>query len=325
MFRVRGLSCGLRIAGCRLRFRLPAGSGSVARMGEHRLEGGFDGGATSVEGTVRRVAGPWSASVQKLLAHLRDRGFDGAPLPLGVDEFGRDVVSYMPGETVGSCRPWPAWTHSDEALVQAAGWLRRFHEAISDFEPGVDAVWREGGIWRPGLIIGHNDAAPYNAVWGDVGLVGFVDWDMTGPLALESDVAWMAFSWVPLHARDVVEAEGFTHFGDRRRRLELFLGQYGGDLTADGLLEVLRRRLRENIDAMRETARSGDPTYQRMLDHGVDLGLVRAIEGLDEVKLRRAVNGERPGRPVSDRRLGTSCQTPGTTRSNDCRGQIAVK
>jgi len=252
-------------------------------MDERRLEGGFDGGATVVDGTVRRVAGPWAPSVRKVLAHLLDRGFDGAPRPLGADELGRDVVSYLPGETVGSCRPWPAWTHSDEALAQVAGWLRRFHEAVLGFDPGIEAVWREGGIWRPGLVIGHNDAAPYNAVWDDDGLVGLVDWDMCGPLARESDLAWVAFSWVPLHARDVVEAQGFIHFSDRRRRLELFPREYGSNLTADGLLEVLRRRLRENIDAMRVTARSGDVTYQRMLEHGVDRRLVLALEGLDEV------------------------------------------
>jgi hypothetical protein len=105
-----------------------------------------------------------------------------------------------------------------------------------DFDPGIEAVRREGGIWCPGLVIGHNDAAPYNGDWNDDRLVGFVDWDMSGPLAPKSDLAWVAFSWVPLHARDVVEAEGFTHFSDRRRRLELFLREYGGDLTADGLL-----------------------------------------------------------------------------------------
>ena len=110
-----------------------------------------------------------------------------------------------------------------------------------------------------------------------------MNWDRSGPLARESDLAWVAFSWVPLHARNVVEAEGFTHFSDRRRRLELFLAEYGGDLTADGLLKVLRRKLRDNIDAMRVTARSGDVTYQRMLEHGVDLRLVRALEELDDV------------------------------------------
>jgi len=268
-------------------------------MTELRLEGGFDGGATLVDGTVRRVAGPWSGSVRRLLTHLRDRGFDGAPRPLGLDDQGREVVTYLRGESVGSQRPWPGWTHSDEALVQVAGWLRRFHQAVRDFDPGPDAVWREGGTWRPGLVIGHNDSAPYNAVWGDHGLVGFVDWDMSGPVARESDLAWMAFSWVPLHARAVVEPEGFTDFGGRRRRLELFLTEYGaveggtedqrrgggaGDnLTPDGLLEILRLTLPEKIEAIRASAQAGDATYQRMLDHGSDLLLVRALEGLDEV------------------------------------------
>jgi hypothetical protein len=265
-------------------------------MSELRLLGGFDGGATLVDGTVRRVAGPWSVSVHRLLAHLRDRGFDAAPLPLGLDEQGREVVTYLPGESVGGQRPWPDWTHSDEALVQVARWLRRFHETVLDFDPGPDAVWREGGTWRRGQVIGHNDAAPYNAVWGDDGLVGFVDWDMSGPVARESDVAWMAFSWVPLHAREVVEAEGFTDFADRRRRLELFLTEYGagecgaegegraagevGNLTPDGL----RLRLPEKVEAIREAARAGDATYQQLLDHGSDLLLVQALEGLDEIE-----------------------------------------
>ena len=93
----------------------------------------------------------------------------------------------------------------------------------------------------------------------------------------------MAFSWVPLHACDVVEAEGFSQFDDRRRRLELFLREYGSALTADELLEILRRRILEINDAMRMTASSGDVTYQRMLDLGLDLRLLRAREGLDEI------------------------------------------
>jgi hypothetical protein len=34
--------------------------------------------------------------------------------------------------------------------------------------------------WRPGLIVGHNDAASYNAAWADDRLVGFFDWDCAG-------------------------------------------------------------------------------------------------------------------------------------------------
>ena len=111
---------------------------------------------------------------------------------------------------------------------------------------------------------------------------------MSGPVARDSDLAWTAFSWVPLHARVVVESEGFTDFGARRRRLELFLADYapggkGCNLSPDGLLEVLRLRLPEKVEAIRAAAHAGDATYQQLLDHGSDLLLVRALEGLDEI------------------------------------------
>lgn len=109
--------------------------------------------------------------------------------------------------------------HSDDALTQVATWLRGFHSAVASFQPPTDAVWREGGRWELGLIIGHNDAAPYNAAWADGKLVGFFDWDFAAPVTQEWDLAFAAFAWVPLHARHVVREEGFTAFSDRPRRL----------------------------------------------------------------------------------------------------------
>ena len=54
----------------------------------------------------------------------------------------------------------------------------RFVPGFADlppFVPADDAVWFAGQSWAPGRIIGHHDAAPYNAVWDSKGLVGFVD------------------------------------------------------------------------------------------------------------------------------------------------------
>jgi hypothetical protein len=190
------------------------------------LEGGNAGGAVRVGDTVRRAAGPWTPSVHSLLQHLDHVGFTQAPKALGVDDQGREMLSFLPGHTLGARRPWPAWVHSDGALVQVAHWLRRYHAAVADFVPSADAIWREGGQWEPGLVIGQNDAAPYNAAWDDQGqLVGFFDWDFAAPISREWDLAFTAFAWVPLHARHVVEVEGFTDFGDRARRLRLFLAE----------------------------------------------------------------------------------------------------
>lgn len=248
-------------------------------MGD-RLEGGFDGGASLVGGVVRRTAGAWTSSVHALLAHLEAVGFDGAPRPLGVDADGREMVSFLPGLTVGNARPWPAWTHSESALVDVARWLRRYHMAVADFVPPADAPWREGESWQPGMIIAHNDAAPYNAVWNTGGLVGFVDWDMAGPVRIELDVAWVAFSWTPLHAPHVVAAEGFTDLASRLPRLELFLGEYGWQRTTSDILDLIAQRLTLQLQLMTQAAGSGDPTYQRMLTAGRHLDLQVALDSL---------------------------------------------
>ncbi len=53
--------------------------------------------------TVRRPAGPWTESVHHLLRSLRQRGFDLAPEPLGIDAAGREILSYIHGRVQG----WP--------------------------------------------------------------------------------------------------------------------------------------------------------------------------------------------------------------------------
>ncbi|TFC58019.1 MULTISPECIES: phosphotransferase [unclassified Cryobacterium] len=248
-----------------------------------KLAGGFDGGAHLVDGAIRRIPGPWTPAVNALLQHLASTGFVGAPRSLGSDAQGRDVLSYLDGSTVGNLRPWPRWTHSDGALLDVGDWLRRYHSAVADFVPPAGSRWREGRAWKPGLIIGHNDAAPYNAVWNAHGLVGFVDWDMAGPTTSAEDLAWVVFSWVPLHARQLVVDEGFTAFGERRARLESILRVYGWGGTTDDVLELIRRRVQTQRDIIRSVASSGDETYRRMLAHGVDLTLQSALGELDTV------------------------------------------
>ncbi len=251
---------------------------------DERLAGGFDGGASLVDGVVRRTAGSWTPAVHALLAHLETAGFPGAPRALGVDAEGREMVSFLPGETVGNALPWPAWTHSSAALGDVARWLRRYHLAVADFEPPEDARWREGEAWQPGMIVAHNDAAPYNAVWNSDGLLGFVDWDMAGPVRLELDVAWVAFSWTPLHAPHVVAAEGFTDLDSRLPRLSLFLREYGWQGTTTDILDLIAERLTLQRTLITSKAAAGDPTYQRMLAVGRDQDLTTALNQLTTLR-----------------------------------------
>ncbi|WP_340540057.1 phosphotransferase [Nocardioides sp. GXZ039] len=231
-----------------------------------RLEGGRDLGAYLVDSTVRRVARPHTPTVHNLLRHLAEVGFAGAPRVIGYDALGREELTYLPGETVGAEFPWPAWVHGDHALLEVARWLRDYHRAVATFEPRPGSVWREGGVWRPGLIVAHGDPGPYNAVWnGD--LVGFIDWDNAAPVARADDLAWTAFSWVPLHSPALARKEGFREPTRRRERLKMFLDAYGGHDLND-VLDRLDRLLVERVLAMGQQAAAGDAAYRRLLDDG---------------------------------------------------------
>jgi Ser/Thr protein kinase RdoA (MazF antagonist) len=249
---------------------------------EERLDGGRAGGAVRVGDTVRRAAGPWTPAVHALLSHLAGRKFAGSPRPLGTDGQGREVLTFLGGQTVGSSLPWPGWVHADATLAQVARWLRRYHDAVADFVPPAGAVWRMGGQWRPGLIIGHNDTAPYNAVWRDGRLAGFFDWDMAGPVTPAQDMAFAAFSWVPLHARRVAVREGFTEFGRRPQRLRRFLDEYGWTGSAAGFLDVMRARMRAHAATIRRLAAAGDPLFTLMVERGNVASLETALAELEQ-------------------------------------------
>lgn len=254
-------------------------------MDGQQLPGGDPGGSVRSGDTVRRASGPWTPAVHDLLRHLEDTGFAQAPRALGVDEAGREVLTHLPGETVGDARPWPAWAWSESALLQAAVWLRRYHAAVAGYEPPEGARWRLARRrWRPGDVIGHNDAAPYNAVWrsyaepgsADGRLVGFVDWDLAAPCEPVWDLAHTAFTWVPLLAPDVAQGLGFAETATRRRRLNLLLHAYGWDGAAQDVLDAVRARVAAHVEDVEALARE-------------DADAARPLGGENLAALRRAL------------------------------------
>jgi hypothetical protein len=249
------------------------------------LDGGNAGGAVRVGDTIRKPLGFWSASVDELLGHLADAGFRGAARPLGRDSDGRQILTMLPGETVGSSRPWPQWVYDDTTLGQVGDWLRDYHRAVVDFSPDPSSAWRGGGSWSPGLVIGHNDAAPYNAAWQDGRLQGFFDWDFAGPVTPESDLAFCCMAWVPLHARQVAEAEGFRDFARRPERLRRLLAAYGWEGAVEDLRQVMVEVVVRHIRDVKALAADGDPAFQRLVQDGVLDSLRLALSEVESVEL----------------------------------------
>lgn len=241
-------------------------------MVEQRLPGGRSFGAVRVGDEVRRPAQPWTATVHSVLRHLEEARFDGSPRARGFDDEGRERLTFLPGQTLGDTPgPWPAWLRSDDALRQVGAWLRRLHDTTATFRPAGGAVWFTGRPWQPGLLIGHLDAAPWNAVWSDGALAGFVDWDTASPSRPEDDLAFSALTWVPLLTAGIAEPAGFGDPADRPRRLHLLLDAYGytGERTA--VRDAILGRVERNVAMIRQLADGGEPTFQRMLPWAADL------------------------------------------------------
>jgi Phosphotransferase enzyme family len=238
---------------------------------EQRLPGGRSFGAVRAGDEVRRPAQPWTATVHSVLRHLEDAGFQGAPRARGFDDQGRERLTFLAGQTLGEAAPWPDWVRSDDALRQVGGWLRRLHDATGAFRPGADAVWFTGRPWEPGLLIAHLDAAPWNVVWDDGVLAGFVDWDTASPARPEDDLAFSALTWVPLLTAEIAEGAGFGDPADRRRRFHLLLDEYGyaGDPAA--VRDAIIGRVERNVAVIRRLASGGEPVFQRMLPWAADL------------------------------------------------------
>lgn len=188
-----------------------------------------------------RPAGPWTPAVHRLLRQLTDvPGLEGVPRPHRVTDSGHEVLSFVPGSV--PAYPMPSWVWSHAALVSAAVYLRRVHDATV----GIDRAgpWRSP-VHQPVEVICHNDYAPYNLVFDGDHVVGAIDWDFASPGPRLWDLAYLAYRIVPLSSADW--ADGFGTDA-RSERLRALLEAYGSVARPKDLLEVLERRLLEVAD-----------------------------------------------------------------------------
>jgi hypothetical protein len=200
---------------------------------EQPLTGGTTnrGQVFRVGDTVRRPRRPTSPATHALLRHLADVGFAGAPRFLGVDERGREVLSFIPGTAVTP--PYPAWALTDEALVSVAGLLRDYHRAVSTFDPRPHRWPASPPAAFAGELISHNDGNLDNVVFRDGRAVALIDFDLASPASTLWDAALAARLWVPL--RDPADVpDGLASRAGHR--LRLFADAYGLTRTERGRL-----------------------------------------------------------------------------------------
>jgi hypothetical protein len=240
------------------------------------------GGAVRVGDTVRRPAGPWTPAVHALLDHLDGAGLEGIPKVLGMDHAGREVLTYLPGRSVDV----DAETVRVALLVAAVRWLHRFHDAVRDFRPAGVVHWRNGMARLGGdEIVCHHDPGVYNWIVAGDRLVGMLDWDMAGPGKPIDDLAFMAWTAVPLFRPNSAP--------DVARRLRLMADTYGGPDAAE-VLDHAEVRMRTATDRIEAGQRRGDP------------GMLNLASVGEPARTRQSIADLRERRPAIEAALGSA-------------------
>lgn len=177
--------------------------------------------------TVRRPLHERSEYVHALLVYLQAVGFDGAPRLLGIDEHGREVLSYIPGEVVDAA---PARL-SDARLASAARLVRRFHDVTAGTPLAGD-----------GEVVCHGDVGPHNIVFDGEEAVALIDWDAgVAPGTRLLDFAHAVWCCADVCADEVEVPE-------QARRVRLMCEAYGWEEPA-AVVDEIAARFRRARDA----------------------------------------------------------------------------
>ena len=195
---------------------------------------------------------------------MRAAGFTAVPEPFGLDERGREVLSFLPGK-VGTY-PLEPFMWSDAMLVRVAELLRAFHDATAGFS---GEVWQWPGH-EPYEVICHNDFCPYNLIFEGSELTGVIDFDLASPGPRAWDMGQTAYRFVPLTDPENPDTP-VVSIEEQARRLALFCEAYDGRGTAD-TFEAALGHLRELIEFIVTSAAAGDPAQQAVLARG-DVGI----------------------------------------------------
>ncbi|MGO9505689.1 MAG: phosphotransferase enzyme family protein [Streptosporangiaceae bacterium] len=225
--------------------------------------------------SLRRPVRPFTATVQAYLAHLRSVGFTGAPAPLGVDDQGREVLSYVPGDVPRE--PLAAETAGEEVLTALARLIRQLHDASQGWTPPPDAVWgaqRSGPNVPPPAdgnpeLVSHRDYCPGNVVFRDGLPAALIDFDLARPTTRLYEIANALYWWAPRYdPKD--RAPAFAD-ADIPRRAAIFADAYGMSQEQRRDLVPLARRMIHRFHLSIRAAAETDPVFRALWeDNGKD-------------------------------------------------------
>src|SRR5215207_9442053 len=236
------------------------------RMAERQLDGGIAnaGRVVRVGPHVLRPSSLRSGSIHAFLRAVRHAGFEGASLPVGIDEDGRERLVFIDGEV--PVAPYPDWSQSDTALASIARLLRGLHDAARGFDP-QGLTWNDA-LADPagGTLVCHNDVCPETVVFRDGIAVALLDFEFAATGRGVYDVAQLARLCVPIDD-DFDQARLGWRPADRPARLRLVADAYGLDRNRRAeLLTAMNDAIARIEAAVRRRVDAGDPNVIAMAE-----------------------------------------------------------
>lgn len=204
-------------------------------MAEEPLPGGHNAHeVVRIGDTVHRTPGARAAFTAQVLRYLASIDYAHAPRYLGVDERGRDILSYIPGQTTDH----PS-QRAEGAYGRGAAMLRELHEATAGHPLAGDQE-----------CVVHGDPGPFNTIFQDGLPVAFIDWSGCAPGRRLDDLGYMAWTWC-------IQSLGNVPIADQAAHLRELRDGYGV-IEPDHLLEAMIRRQTHIVAT--ETVNLNDPT-----------------------------------------------------------------
>jgi hypothetical protein len=165
-----------------------------------------------VGGTVHRARDAGSGFAARVLAYLESAGYPYAPRYLGVDDGGRDILSYIPGQTTDH----PS-QRADGAYARGGVMLRLLHETTA------------GHLLAAGRVcVLHGDPGRFNTIFWQGLPAAFIDWSSCRPGDRLDDLGYLAWTWC-------IQSLGHVPIAEQARHLRELRDGYGIAALAVGV------------------------------------------------------------------------------------------